>query len=89
MPGCTSCCCSFEDAFNWMGYFPPISSVSGVIRILIGVVEIVVSAIFALFCCQADELKSIVDGMGHVVRGTIETIPILGNLVLIIYDHVF
>ena len=81
-----SCCCSLEGALNFAGYFPAVSSVTGVFRMIIGVIEAVVSVIFTILLCSNHYVSGMIKGVKNVIRGTIETIPIIGNILLIVYD---
>ena len=54
---------------------------------LIGVIEAVVSVIFSALFCQSLYESGVLNGVKNVIRGTIETIPLLGNVLLVFYDH--
>lgn len=79
-------CYPIDRALNYPGYVPGLSSVTGVFRMVLGVIEMVVGAIFAALFCQSDEVGRIINGALNVFRGAVETVPILGNVILITYD---
>ncbi len=80
------CCCSIDTALNYPGYVPALSSITGLFRMVLGVVEMVVGAIFSTLCCQSYEVARIMNGCLNVIRGAVETVPILGNVALLAYD---
>ena len=84
----SSCCCfSLEGALNFTGYIPALSTVTGLIRMLIGTVEMVAGVFFTfILCSQCGSLSTLVNGTKNIIRGTIETIPIIGNVMMIAYD---
>ncbi len=78
--------------WNVPDYVPLMSNVSGSIRGLFGVVESVVGVVtlpFELLGRIAFDPRPfvLVDGVANVVRGSIAETPILGNVVLYLYDH--
>ena len=87
MSSCSPCCCcSFDKVFNYAGWVPALSSVTGLFRMVIGVIEMVVGAIFTILLCQSNEVSWVIIGIKNVFRGMIETVPLIGNVVLIAYD---
>ncbi len=78
------------DHLNRLDFIPVVSTFSGALRIIVGVIEIVVAVIFTLIslaspCCGGWEnldknLLAILHGLGEIGKGAIFAIPIAGNL---------
>jgi len=100
-PGCESSIGKTERLYaelerqvlNPCGYIPFVSSISGPLRALIGVIQTVAySALsFVAFTDGARALSERFDctmknGLANIFRGCIETVPIAGNLLCYTYD---
>lgn len=95
-------CEAVERVFNILGYIPIVSSISGPIRsgiwaiaqIFGGIIGLVLSLFLSIF--TGDEGSNIfwiwaalvVNGVLNIIRGTIESIPFLGNLICFLYDRI-
>ncbi len=80
-------CLDVHKVFNVTGYIPALSSVTGILRMLMGAVEAVAGAIFSLISCfEASNVWFAIGGVQDIVRGAIETIPLVGNLATGVYD---
>ena len=65
---------------NNMTYIPVIGSLAGVARIALAVVHILLHFLAAVFTCNWDHLAHVVKGSAELLRGIIETIPVVGTI---------
>ncbi|PCI95724.1 hypothetical protein COB11_01365 [Candidatus Aerophobetes bacterium] len=94
---------SMEKVFNIMGYIPCVSTISGPVRILFGIIQTVVSAVKVPFTLIVDIFREnpkgygnrsfrnityMCHGVGNVARGFVELFPIVGNIATIFYDTI-
>lgn len=76
---------------DFLDYIPLISSLSGAIRIIVGVILSVVgffalpSQIFGVVNRKSPLI--VVEGISNLIRGVIAMKPVLGNIILYVYDH--
>lgn len=89
-----------EHAFNVLGWVPVLSSASGAIRIIAGKVQLVAALALAFFQKISGlifQKKSYIElsnhsfdyvkhGIANICRGYLETIPLIGNVSLFVYD---
>lgn len=100
-PGCESSTGKTERLYvaleravlNPLGYIPLASSISGPIRILIGLIQAIAYAFFSFFASigEARALSAryactMKNGLANIFRGCIESIPIAGNILCYAYD---
>ncbi len=69
---------------KFAGYVPGVSSVTGPLRVLIGLVELVVGLIMGLI--EHDLLDTSMNGIPQIFRGAVESVPVLGNICVIAFD---
>lgn len=88
---------SFESStvtfIKQLEYIPLVSTIVGIVRIVFGVLE-TIFGLFALpFQLARDAYKGkshqfiLIDGLANVVRGVVALKPIIGNIILYIYDR--
>lgn len=75
---------------NTWGYFPLISIISGTYRMLLGVVNVIVHFIYAIFdpkhnSYHLDQMKL---GIIHFLRGSVEILPVVGNGIIFVIDMI-
>ena len=81
-----------DRTFNFFGYIPIVSSISGQLRQHYGAIQIISSiAMAAIFLATGSHFAIpasalLVSGVFHIFRGTIELLPFFGNAACIIYD---
>lgn len=89
-----------EKALNIIGYIPFIGIGSGIVRIVGGELQVItalaLSAIFAVkaffsnqlndWQCAERCLSYVIHGVGNIIRGSVEIIPLWGTIVCILYD---
>ena len=75
---------------NQLGYIPLVSTITGLIRTLLGIIHTIVHLVSAIFDREnrISHLKESILGAKNIVRGIIETTPILGNLAMFIVDTI-
>ena len=91
---------SFEQKLNPLGYLPGISIVSGTVRALFGIAEMISGLAKAAFQTMnpnrnLETQKTRIDfdielcmhGLANIVRGVIESIPLFGNAACLCFDH--
>jgi len=74
---------------NKLGFFPVVSTITGIGRILLGIVHTIVHLACAIFTTgklRQHHLEEAALGAKHIVRGLVESIAIIGNILLVIYD---
>lgn len=91
----------FAKTLNKWDVYPGISSVySGPVRTLVSVAQIVSGVALGLFSCAfgwigdtsawanniTTNFKEICNGVGNLARGIVATCPLLGNLVIYLYE---
>lgn len=76
--------------WNNLGYIPVVSTITGLARALLGVIHSIVHLVMALFDGhnRAYHMEQVALGGRNIVRGSIEMVPIVGNLALFIRDLV-
>ena len=77
---------------NVLDYIPIISNISGVVRSIFGTIEAVVGIPtfpIELFvrATGARNTFLFVDGIANIIRGSVASTPLLGNVTLYLYDH--
>ncbi|MCH9631504.1 MAG: hypothetical protein S4CHLAM37_15270 [Chlamydiia bacterium] len=92
---------SMEKVFNIMGYIPVCSSASGPVRSLFGTIQTIVALVKIPFTLLFDLFREnpkgygnrtlrnchyAAHGLGNIVRGFVEIVPLLGNITTIFYD---
>jgi len=79
-----------------LDYIPLVSAVSGITRSIFGALQMGVGTIqstvdlvnFCVHRCEKDEGSYIFNqGKSNMVRGSVAICPILGNIILYVYDH--
>lgn len=75
---------------NLLGYIPGVSTVSGSIRTLLGIIHTIVHLVAAIFNAKnrAYHLKEAGLGVRNIIRGLVEIIPIAGNITCLTYDGI-
>jgi hypothetical protein len=95
-------CETVDRGFNILGYIPLVSSITGPIRsgiwgtgqLFIGLIGLPISLLVALFSGGSWShvfwfwAALIVNGVLNMIRGTIEAVPLLGNLIVFLYDRI-
>ncbi|MEI6242149.1 MAG: hypothetical protein WCP39_01950 [Chlamydiota bacterium] len=86
---------SAEKVLNVTGYVPFVSSVTGPLRALMGKIQVIVFAVLAINAYMLGQkavgercVTCILNGFANIVRGTVESVTLLGNLCCFIYDKV-
>lgn len=92
-----------EEILNPLGYIPLVSSIfTGEVRATLGLIQVISSVVATPFMFIADLfghergafyrtskcISHFSHGVSNIVRGAVESIPILGNLCTIVYDQV-
>lgn len=75
-----------------LDYIPLVSTVSGVARAVFGVVETALGAVIFPIelvgrVCRYKQPFTFVYGVSNIVRGSIAAEPVVGNIILYLYDH--
>lgn len=91
-----------ETALNLIGYIPVISSMSGLVRMVGGKIQALIGffvAAFSLFTAFKSVnkfrallifrigLEHLLHGICNLIRGSIETVPLLSLVLCLPYDH--
>ena len=78
---------------NKLGYIPVVSTVTGLGRALLGLVHTIVHLACLIFSCLPNfsknrdhHLEEVILGAKNVGRGFIESIPVFGNITMLIVD---
>jgi hypothetical protein len=82
-----------EKALNVFGYVPLVSNISGSLRVVLGKIQLVASAVLALIALFVGQpvlaislLICCVNGLPNIFRGFVENIPVIGNIACLCYD---
>ncbi len=75
-----------------LDYFPLVSTISGVARVVFGTVQAAVGLVLfpIQLCGRIVNYKTpfiLGHGIANIVRGCVATVPVFGNISLYIYDH--
>jgi hypothetical protein len=71
---------------NCFGYFPLISTISGLGRTLLGIIHTIAHLAKGVFLKSQDWKEESCAGLKNIGRGVIEMIPIVGNLTTMVID---
>ncbi|MEI6242147.1 MAG: hypothetical protein WCP39_01940 [Chlamydiota bacterium] len=87
---------SIETVFRTTGYIPVVSSITGPLRSLMGLVQIVAYGIFAIHSfykgqkeLQKSHVVNVEKGLINLIRGLVEFIPLLGNFLCLTYEELW
>lgn len=87
-----------EKGLNEAGYTPMVSFLTGVLRIVLGKIEILASLyIGAIVLAETKDMDRAVEvilhysshGLAKILRGAVEIFPIIGNLTCYGYDKIY
>ena len=81
---------NFEYTMNGLGYIPVISTLSGPARMVFGKIEAITGLAIAVFASTERRsnwgLELALHGAANILRGTVETIPVIGNIACVVKD---
>jgi hypothetical protein len=86
-----------DNTLNTLGYIPIVSNFSGGLRVFLGTIQAVAALAALMFGLATNQFNmngktlahmtlTIVSGIANMVRGTIEQLPLAGNLACYGYD---
>jgi len=71
-----------------LGYFPVVGQVVGATRVVYGVVATIVALAMVILSNKPQYWEQkLYASVAHIARGTVELIPVIGGILLYIYDH--
>ena len=73
---------------NWCGYFPIVSTFTGLIRIVTSVKKIFEDLSQAAWNSNDSRAQEAWNGVKNLFRGLVEMVPLIGNASLIVYDSI-
>lgn len=78
---------SMPNRWDMLGYIPVVSTVTGSARTILGLVHAVVHAVCLIFSADRDHhYPQVILGAKNIGRGLVETIPVIGNIILAVID---
>lgn len=71
---------------NALGAIPVVSVITGISRVLLGIIHTIVHLVTAIFTNREHHLNEAWWGLKNIGRGCIEVVPLIGNLTILLLD---